>query len=110
MLARMTATQAKWAARVREWRESGKRAEDFAAEREFEGSTLQYWASRLKTEAAKAASPPIARVVRRRARKPDSVPPEPELRIDIGSARIIVRRGFDADLLRQVATALGVAK
>jgi hypothetical protein len=110
MLARMTATQAKWAARVREWRESGKRAEDFAADREFEGSTLQYWASRLKTEAAKAASPPIARVVRRRARSPEGAPLDPELWVEVGSTRIIVRRGFDAELLRQVAAALGAAK
>jgi hypothetical protein len=103
----MTATQAKWAARVREWRESGKRAEDFAAERDFEGSTLQYWASRLKSE---AASPPIARVVRQRAPKAKSAPSDPELCVEIGSMRIVVRRGFDAELLRQVTAALGVAR
>jgi len=48
MLGRMTETEAKWAARVLEWRESGKAAEEFAEGRGFEASTLRFWASRLK--------------------------------------------------------------
>jgi hypothetical protein len=117
MLARMTATQAKWAERVREWRASDKSAEEFAAEREFEGSTLRYWASRLKSDAERALSPPttIARVVRRRSRKPRvEVAGAPAMVVDqldvvLGNARIVVRRGFDPELLRQVVTALGTA-
>lgn len=117
MLARMTATQAKWAERVREWRGSGKSAEEFAAGREFEGSTLRYWASRLKSDAERAPSspPPIARVVRRRSRKPSveaalaPVMVVDQLDVVLGSARIVVRRGFDPELLRQVVAALGAA-
>lgn len=109
----MTATQAKWTERVAEWRASGKSAEDFAAEREFEGSTLRYWASRLKTDAARTSAVPMARVVRRRSRKSKDgsvIALEPvggELEIVLGDAQIVVRRGFDPDLLRQVVAALG---
>jgi len=42
MLARMATTQEKWAERVRAWRSSGKTAEEFASEFEFEPSTLRY--------------------------------------------------------------------
>jgi hypothetical protein len=72
----MTSTEAKWAERVWEWRRSGKTAEAFAEGREFEASTLGYWASRLKvsavTEQAEARRPApkpavaMARVVRSR--------------------------------------------
>jgi hypothetical protein len=109
----MTGTEAKWSERVREWRASGKTAEDFASACDFEASTLRYWASRLKTEAAKKQVPPMARVVRRRtgvwataACAPESGSPQ-EVEVRIGEARIVVRTGFDAELLRQVALALG---
>ncbi len=52
MLGVMTATEAKWAARVRDWRASGKSAEAFAVGQAFESSTLRYWASRLKASVA----------------------------------------------------------
>ena len=110
----MTETEAKWSDRVRDWRASGKTAEEFAGAFDFEASTLRYWASRLKTGTEKA-TPVLAKVVRRRTR---SVSPRaeagpsaaPEVEVVIGTARIVVRRGFDADLLRQVATALGVTR
>lgn len=119
MLARMTTTEAKWTDRVREWRESGKSAEAFAEGRQFEASTLRYWASRLKRSAptttpdsAPAAPKPtvtMARVVRRRRGRPAvagaAVPTE--LAIAIGDARIVVGHGFDAELLRAVVAALG---
>jgi transposase len=108
-----TSTAAKWSERVREWRASGKTAEEFASAFEFEASTLRYWASRLKTEAAGVAVPTIARVVRRRAQPSASLPglrefsAERAVEVVVGSARILVRPGFDAELLRQVAAALG---
>lgn len=109
----MTSTAGKWSERVREWRASGKTAEEFASAFEFEASTLRYWASRLKTEAAGVAVPTIARVVRRRAQRSASLPGLRELSAEravevvVGSARILVRPGFDAELLRQVTAALG---
>ena len=115
MLARMTSTEAKWSERVREWRSSGKTAEEFAAGLEFQASTLRFWASRLKTGAEKA-SPVIARVVRKRTRALSSngaaaaASPAHEVEVVIGAARIVVRRGFDVELLRDVAAALGSAR
>jgi hypothetical protein len=118
MVARMTTTEAKWTARVREWRESGKSAEAFAEGRQFEASTLRYWASRLKRSAptttpdvAPAAPKPavtMARVVRRRRGRPAAgARVSTELAIAIGDARIMVSHGFDAELLRAVVAALG---
>jgi hypothetical protein len=113
MLRRMTATQTKWSERVQAWRASGKTAEEYASAFEFQASTLRYWASRLKTEFAEKPVA-MARVVRRRSRalvvEPVSANVRSEVEIEVGGARIIVRRGFDAELLRQVAAALGNAR
>jgi hypothetical protein len=108
MLARMTtAAASKWVERVREWRASGKTAEEFASAFDFEGSTLRYWASRLKTEAAEKPAPTLVRVVRRRGHSSRPRSEVAEVEVRIGGARIIVRRGFDVELLREVAAALG---
>ena len=106
----MTPTAAKWGERVRDWRASGKTAEAFAAGRDFEATTLRYWASRLKTEAASTSSPPLARVVRVRSQEPRQDAAGSELEVLVGGARIVVRRGFDAELLQRVAVALGAAR
>jgi hypothetical protein len=117
----MTRTEAKWAERVREWRASGETAERFAEGRQFEASTLRYWASRLKlsaqspVETAPPAPPApkptlaMARVVRprRKSRPAARAAASAELAISVGTARITVGRGFDAELLREVITALG---
>jgi len=109
----MTATQAKWSDRVQAWRASGKTAEEYASAFEFQASTLRYWASRLKTESA--GKPAVmARVVRRQSRalvvERVDTGVQSEVEVAVGEARIIVRRGFDAELLRQVAAALGSAR
>lgn len=106
----MTSTEEKWSERVRDWRASGKTAEEFAAAFDFEASTLRYWASRLKTGTEKA--PVLAQVIRRQRRTPSSSPGavaerSPEVEVVIGTARIVVRRGFDVELLQQVVAALG---
>jgi hypothetical protein len=106
----MTPTAAKWDERVRDWRASGKTAEEFAVGQNFEATTLRYWASRLKTEASSKAGPPMARVVRRRSRKDRDDGAGGDVEVIVGGARIVVRRGFDAELLREVAAALGAAR
>ncbi len=147
MLARMTATQAKWLERVQQWQASGVRAEQFAQGKDYRPSTLVWYRTRLRREGflqndagapgsgavgqrdrnsasksqvaaarnrpnrafKKAASSkllgapmPIARVVRSAALEPrvDAVV------VEIGSARINIRSGFDASLLQQVVRAL----
>jgi hypothetical protein len=113
MVPRMTATQTKWWERVQAWRASGKTADEYASAFEFQASTLRYWASRLKTESAEKPAV-IARVVRRQSRalvvERGDAGVQAEVEVAVGEARIIVRRGFDAELLRQVAAALGGAR
>src|SRR5437868_9079754 len=105
----MTETQAKWAARVSEWRQSGKPAEEFAEGRGFEGSTLRYWSSRLKhgTDTVATETPPVrmARVVRRSKLSSGATAEataEAGIVMEVGAARVTVRRGFDPLLLREL--------
>ena len=107
----MTETETKWAERIREWRSSGKTAQEFAAGQDFEASTLRYWASELNRRARQSrpvgAAPPTAKRVRmvrvRRGVPPATATP---MVIAIGAARIELRAGFDRALLREVIAAL----
>lgn len=104
----MTDTETKWSERVREWRASGKTAEEFAEGRGFKGSTLRYWASTLRgaeagTDRARKPRVRVVRVVARAAAERAS------LEVAVGGARVTVRPGFDAALLRQLIDALGGA-
>ena len=65
----------------------------------------------MKSGSEKTA-PVIAQVVRERPRSASpeaALSPAHEVEVVIGVARIVVRRGFDVELLRQVAAALGSA-
>jgi transposase len=102
----MTETEAKWSERVREWRASGKTAEEFAEGRGFKGSTLRFWASTLRrteTGTGRGRKPGV-RMVRVVARPAVA---EGSLEVAVGAARVTVRAGFDATLLRQLVEALG---
>jgi hypothetical protein len=126
----MTKTESKWAARVAAWRASGQTAPEFCEGKDFKAGGLRYWASRLHKgkdatptrdervarvpqavqppAAAKEASPPgqvrLARVVR--AARPAPAP-EAAVVIEVGAARLAVRRGFDRGVLRAVLEVLG---
>lgn len=111
------ATRATWAARVEEWRRSGKTAEEFAADQPFSGGTLAWRASQLKRETVTHRKPSatpkrqskissklvFAEVVRRTRAAPRAA----AMTLEIGGARISVSAGFDATLLRDVVRALG---
>lgn len=105
-------TKAVWAERVEEWRKSGKSAPEYAADKPYAGSTLQWAASRLKQGRAGASKPGagrrasvgeirMAKVVRSRQEAAVS-----EMVIEVAGTRIGVRRGFDRALLREVVSAL----
>jgi hypothetical protein len=107
----MTATERKWAERVREWRASGTAADEYARGRGFEGSTLRWWSSRLSRGAVSGAtrSKPetdvrLVRVVRA------SESAGRVMTVRVGSAMVDVREGFDPGLLREVVSALGGAR
>jgi len=131
-LSRMTKrTRAIWAKRIEEWRASGQQADEFAAGKGYEASTLRWAASRLRHEEA-GPTPivvPRAPAKRRRTAQPVAPPPSPAppprflpvrmraaaelvsggVVVEVGSARIRVARGFDASLLGEVVRVLGEA-
>ena len=100
------------------WRASGASAVSFAADQGFAASTLRWWDSKL-TQAAKPRVA-MARVVRRAAGRPEAAevaatssgatPSASALTLEVDGARIVVRRGFDAELLRQLVQAIGGAR
>ena len=93
------ATAAVWSDRVRAWRASGETANQFAEGKGFAGSTLRFWATRLKAAPA-PAMPRIVQLVTRRAEVAS------ELLVEVGAARVRVQRSFDHELLIEVVAAL----
>jgi hypothetical protein len=102
----MTETESKWAARVGAWRASGQTAPSFCVGKDFKPGGLRYWASRLGQTGGSAAAKPVrlARVVRQ-ARAGEAA--ETPIVIEVGGARLGVRRGFDPGALRAVMDLLG---
>jgi hypothetical protein len=107
----MTETERKWTERVRAWRASGQGAREFAEGQEFKASTLTYWASQLRRSARaegvdagrRAPDVRMVRVVGKAA----AALCEGTVEVAVGTARIVVRPGFDRGLLREVVEALG---
>jgi hypothetical protein len=106
----MTETETKWAARVEDWRASGETARAFCEGKDFSRGGLRYWSSRLRKVAPPAArngEVRLARVVRGQAALADAETP---VVIEVGRARVGVRRGFDAATLRVVLDVLGAGR
>jgi hypothetical protein len=102
----MTETETKWDARVEAWRTSGQSAPVFCKGKGFSPGGLRYWASRLGkgAQGAPGSEVRLARVVRgRRAIAVEETP----ILIEVGVARVGVRRGFDPEALRVVVDVLG---
>ena len=107
----MTETETKWAGRVAEWRESGQTATAFCEGKEFAAGGLRYWSSRLnrrEPEKSPARSVRVARVIRTVHATTTTV--ESTLVVEVGGARIQVRRGFDGQILRSIVDALGAGR
>jgi hypothetical protein len=110
----MTETETKWTERVRAWRASGRTAREFADGQEFKPSTLTYWASQLRRSVSaegvvagkQAPRIHMVQVVGKGA----MAAREDTLVVAVGTARIVVRAGFDRALLRDVVEALGAAR
>jgi len=107
---RTRTSAADWAERVRAWRASGLSAEDFGGPLGYRPNALQWWERELSRRASpskvrrRARSKPMvamARVVRREAHVGAA------LEVRLGATVIAVRRGFDAQLLREVVSVLG---
>ena len=103
-------TASKWEERVQDWRASGASAESYSSGQAFAASTLRWWAGKLRRAAASPVT--MARVTRTRTTKTgsDATVGTGPLVVELGNVHIVVRRGFDAELLQQVVKALGVAR
>ena len=117
-------TRAKWAKRIREWRESGLSIEDFTAGKDYAAASLRWAVSQVVDENAAGPTPAPAKAPRGRraaerstalaALAPRFVPVrmrrvEPigaEVVVEVGGARIRVTRGVDVALLGEVVRAL----
>ncbi len=102
----MTETETKWAARVKDWRASGETAGAFCKGKDFSPGGLRYWSSRLRKgvlSAPRTGEVRLARVVRSAGLSEGETP----IVIEVGRARVGVRRGFDAATLRSVLDVLG---
>lgn len=104
---------AQWQERVDAWKASGQSADAFATGKGFSGKTLRWWSCELgrrrreqkAPSPTRADAPKIARVVR--TSRSRSEQQDDSLHVEVGHARIVVRRGFDASLLHDVVHALG---
>jgi transposase len=105
------ADQATWAKRVLEWKASGLSSPAYCKGKPFTAGGLRFWAHRLAHMAGRASSVVrLARLRRVRARGSE-VFEEPRLEpliVEIGSARVVVRPGFDRSTLAGVLEALEV--
>lgn len=117
-------TREKWAARVREWRASGKTAREFAEGKGYTDSSLRWAEAKLgRGEAShmQAAEGPKPRVAERRAavkaddgRAPRFVPVRvratgarvAEVVVELGEARVRVPSGADVRVVLEVVRAL----
>jgi hypothetical protein len=108
-------TRATWAARIEEWRRSGKTAKEFAEGHPFSGGTLTWRASQLKREGGVRSKRRVSSVRSSRARSKvvfaevvrRSLPAQSAaLMVEVGGARVSVSAGCDSALLRDVLLAL----
>lgn len=107
-------TREQWAERVRQWRASGKSAEDFTADKNYAASSLRWAAAQVKAEQApttpartsSAPAPRAPRFVRVRTRRSKPTTAEAEVVVEIGGAKIRVTRGADVALVGDVVRAL----
>ena len=106
MLIGMQAKAAEWTERVSAWRESGLSADEFAKDKDFRAQTLRWWATEFVRRSRPPKPPPKPKLAMVRV-VPRNDGREETLAVHVGSARIAVRPGFDAALLRRVVSALG---
>lgn len=115
-------TREKWAARIREWRESGLSAEEFTTGKEYAASSLRVAASQLDAPRdRKAPTEPAVGSASASSERPASVssktprfvpvrttaaPRGSEIVVEVGGARVRVSRGVDLVLVGEVVRAL----
>ena len=102
----MSDTESTWATRVAEWRKSGLSAPAYCKDKGFSPSGLRYWDKRLAVTNTSSHQTDVrlARVVRTTRKAEEAETP---ILIELGPARLGIRRGFDPETLRAVLGVLG---
>lgn len=108
----MRKTDEKWAERIRQWRESGKTAEEFTVGLPYKASTLKWRAADLRRQAegssryGKGPTPiRMARVVTR-GRAKAVASSGGSVVVEVSGARISLSRGFDVELFANIVRVL----
>ena len=118
----MRISAGRWAELVDAWEASGRTASAFAAEKGIAETSLRWWktelARRARRQGARRSPGPgrgVARAVSvaRVVRQGEAVPAIEEratgsIELVLGGVRLVVSRGFDAQLLRELVRALSV--
>jgi hypothetical protein len=108
------ATKQVWRQRVQAWRASRKRSDEFCEGRDFSAGLLRHWAWRLGLTRKRRRKEPAA-APHRHIQLARVVVPAPSrssagsrdgIEVQMGSARVHVRPGFDAETLTTTLTAL----
>jgi hypothetical protein len=101
-----------WAKRVAEWRASGVTAAEYCSANGLSLSRLRYWAYKRGGSEVSAGgrervtfAPRLARVVATRER-PSTGSAGDGVVVEVGGARVHVRRGFDRAVLAEVVDVL----
>ena len=100
----MTATEAKWQARVEAWKRSGLSAPAFCKDKDYRDGGLRYWASRLR-RAGLAEDKPAMRLAR--VVTSAEFRAETPIVVEVAGVRVGVCRGFDPEALRAVLAIVG---
>lgn len=101
----------RWSGWVEAWWRSGQTAKAFAAEHGLNESTLRYNARLLRREQAsagraeEAGALKLARVEVVRSHAVDT-----PIELELGDARVVVRRGFDRETLGELLDMLGARR
>ncbi len=97
----MSAKREEWASRVRDWKRSGKSLRAFTEGKPFKASTLRWWATELRKSVD-----PTSDIRMLAVRPVPRVAALPSLVVEVGDARVVVAKGFDPTLLRDVVASL----
>jgi len=92
-----------WTKRIAAYRASGQTMKAWCAEQNLTVHQLKYWLYKAQRQHNPAAASATFRAVAITAPEPETEP----LWVQVGSARIVVRPGFEPQLLRDVVAALG---
>lgn len=100
-----------WAKRVAEWKASGLSSPAFCAGKEFTAGGLRHWAHRLSHGDPPHPRVRVARVVRMgRVGNAPAGDQRAEVYVEIGTARIAVRPGFDRETVAALVEVLAAAR